>query len=435
MSYHFLLASWGSSGNLNPLLTAARQLRRNGHSVRVIADPAMRGEVEAANIEFVTWRRAPIGTEADPADLSDMADWVGRAKVNPASAYAEDIRDEIRRMPTDALLTLDILFGAVLGAKAAGVPVAMLSPHISIRPLPGLPPATMGMAGPKTPQERAEAAVENEKFADFMNGFLPVMNHACARLGVPRLSHVIDIFDRSDRFLLAISRAFDFQPDSVPGNLRYVGPLLGQPSWAEPWLSPWAAGADRPRVLVACSTGAQGQRDPVQRILNAMGSVDADAVVTAGPNLNVAGLRTPANVLLLHSAPHDAVMREVSMVVTQGGHGTVNRALVNGLPLLVLPLGRDQAANAARVEDKGAGLRLDPDASEEEIASAVDRLLAEPHFRNSARRLGRAIQADMNGSALVSELETMVAASHAAGIPMRRAAAGAKGLPAPLLHS
>jgi UDP:flavonoid glycosyltransferase YjiC (YdhE family) len=164
-----------------------------------------------------------------------------------------------------------------------------------------------------------------------------------------------------------------------------------------------------------------------------MGSTDADAVATTGPNLNAACLRAPANVHLLHSAPHDAVMKEVSLVVTQGGHGTVNRALINGVPLLVLPLGRDQAANAARVEDSGAGLRLAPDAPEEEIASAVNKLLAEPHFRIAARRLGDAIQADIDGSALVGELETMVLSRRAAAVAVRRAAAGAPAVPAPLL--
>ena len=81
MSYNFLLASWGSSGNLNPLLTAGRKLGRNGHRVRIIADPAMRDEVEAADFEFVTWRRAPIGTAADPTDISDLKDWLRRVSV------------------------------------------------------------------------------------------------------------------------------------------------------------------------------------------------------------------------------------------------------------------------------------------------------------------------------------------------------------------
>jgi hypothetical protein len=40
-----------------------------------------------------------------------------------------------------------MLFGAVLGAEAAGVPVAMLSPHVSTRPLAGVPPVSSGLAG------------------------------------------------------------------------------------------------------------------------------------------------------------------------------------------------------------------------------------------------------------------------------------------------
>src|SRR5258706_11949674 len=134
MSYHFLLASWGTLGNLSPLLTAGRRLRRNGHHVRVMADPAMRAEIEAAEFEFVTWRRAPIGEAADPADFSDMQDWIRRAMFVPAAAYAADIQDEIGRMPTDAVLSLDILFGAALGAEASDVPFGFLSPCQSSDP-------------------------------------------------------------------------------------------------------------------------------------------------------------------------------------------------------------------------------------------------------------------------------------------------------------
>jgi UDP:flavonoid glycosyltransferase YjiC (YdhE family) len=103
-------------------------------------------------------------------------------------------------------------------------------------------------------------------------------------------------------------------------------------------------------------------------------------------------------------------MAEVSAVITQGGHGTVNRALINGLPLLVLPMGRDQSDNAARVEANGAGLRLPPTASKAEIAAAAHRLIKEPHFRQAAIRLGDAIRADIDGDRLVREMVAMIEA-------------------------
>jgi MGT family glycosyltransferase len=415
MSYNFLLASWGTSGNLNPLLTAGRQLRRNGHHVRILADQAMREQVEDSEFEFCSWYRAPTGTAADPTDVSDLKDWIRRAIYDPCAAYAADIRDEIGRTPTDAVLAIDVLFGAVPGAEAADVPAALLSPHISIRPLPGVPPAGSGLMPPKTQEDLAEIAAANDALAEQLNAHLPILNKALARFGIAGLADAVEFYDRPDRLFLAVSRAFDFPAAALPPNFRYVGPLLDQPSWAKPWSAPWPARSGRPRVLIACSTGEQGQGELIQRVIDAMGRLDIDAVTTAGPTLDIADFRAPPNVHLLPSAPHDAVMKEVSVVVSQGGHGTVNRALINGRPLLVLPLGRDQDDNAARVVARGAGLRLPAAATAAEIADAVHRLIQEPHFATAARRVGDAIQADMDGCILVREMEAMVAARRRIG--------------------
>ena len=419
MYHHFLLASWGTLGNLSPLLTAGRKLRLNGHHVRVMADPAMRAEVESAGFEFVTWRRAPIGGDADPADISDMPQWIRRAVFDPCPAYAADIRDEIRRMPTDAILSLDMLFGAALGAEASAVPLALLSPHVSLRTLPGMPPITSGLSQPRTPQERIAVDAANAAVCKLLNEFLPVLNRARADLGLPLLTDVMHLFDRAERLLLATSRAFDFQADTLPYNFRYVGPLLDVPNWsksdqpnvgeAATRQAPWSKQSDRPRVLIACSTGAQGQRDLFQRVVDAIGMLEIDAIATTGPNLKVADLRAPQNVRVISGAPHDLIMKHVDAVVSQGGHGTVTRSLINGLPQLVLPMGRDQAANAARVEARGTGLRLPPTASATEIAAAVHRLIIEPQFKTAARLLGEAIKVDIDKSSLVDEMETIAA--------------------------
>jgi UDP:flavonoid glycosyltransferase YjiC (YdhE family) len=282
-----------------------------------------------------------------------------------------------------------------------------------------MPPATSGLGQPRTPQERAEVDAASAGLAEVMNASLPILNRARADLRLPILTDVMHLFDRVDRLLLATSRAFDFQADSLPANFRYVGPLLDVPNWsrslqAKSWQAPWSTQSKRPRVLVACSTGAQGQRDLFQRVLDAIGTIDIEALATTGPNLDVAELRAPKNVHVLRGAPHDLVMKDVSLVVSQGGHGTVTRSLVNALPQLILPMARDQAGNAARVEAKGAGLRLPPTASEAEIATAVNRLIMEPQFKAAARLLGDAIKADIDRSSLVDEMETIAAAGRAA---------------------
>jgi UDP:flavonoid glycosyltransferase YjiC (YdhE family) len=135
-------------------------------------------------------------------------------------------------------------------------------------------------------------------------------------------------------------------------------------------------------------------------------------VATVGPALEGVRLQAPNNVTLLPSAPHDAVMKDVSLVVTHGGHGTVSRALWHGLPLLVMPMGRDQYDIASRARAHGAGLTLPPDASETEIAAALSRLITEPQFAVAARRLGQAISRDIKAERLVDEMEEIVEAKY-----------------------
>ena len=157
-----------------------------------------------------------------------------------------------------------------------------------------------------------------------------------------------------------------------------------------------------------------------QRIIDAMDAVEIDAIATAGPNLDVADLKAPKNVHLIRGAPHDLVMKDVSLVISQGGHGTATRSLINGLPQRVLPMGRDQTANAARIEAKGAGLQLPPTASATDIAAAVNRLIAEPTFAKAARLIGEAIKADIDRSSFVDEMEAIAAAGRAARQPSKK---------------
>jgi UDP:flavonoid glycosyltransferase YjiC (YdhE family) len=227
-------------------------------------------------------------------------------------------------------------------------------------------------------------------------------------MGLAPFNHMLDLFDRPARHLIAISAAFDFPADDLPGNLRYIGPMLDNGDWAEPWTVPWPRESGRPRALVSFSTTDQSQTDALQRTVNAIARIEMDGVATTGPALDPAKLQAPKNVTLLPSAPHDAVMREVSLVVTHGGHGTVSRALWHGLPLLVMPMGRDQDDIALRVEFHGAGLILPPTASETDIAAALNRLINEPHFRAAAQRLGAAIAGEIDAAPLVREMEEIV---------------------------
>jgi UDP:flavonoid glycosyltransferase YjiC (YdhE family) len=80
-------------------------------------------------------------------------------------------------------------------------------------------------------------------------------------------------------------------------------------------------------------------------------------------------------------------------------------------------MGRDQGDNAVRAARHGAALRLRPSASPGRIAAAVRRLLAEPSFREGARRLGEQLRRDADGSTLVAEIEAVAGRSRDRSAP------------------
>ena len=114
-----------------------------------------------------------------------------------------------------------------------------------------------------------------------------------------------------------------------------------------------------------------------------------------------------ANVVVVRSAPHAEVLREASLLVTHCGHGTTMRGLVAGVPLVCVPMGRDQNDTAARVVHHGAGVRLSRDAKATTMRDAIARVLADPSYRRNARRLGDAIASGEGCVDVVESLERL----------------------------
>src|ERR671910_287254 len=56
--------------------------------------------------------------------------------------------------------------------------------------------------------------------------------------------------------------------------------------------------------------------------------------------------------------PHAPILDRAACAVTHGGMGTTQKALARGVPVCVVPFGRDQLEVARRVEVAGAGTRL-----------------------------------------------------------------------------
>ena len=415
MSHHYLFTLWDGSGTVPPELSLARALIERGHRVTVFADPTIEAEAVATGAGFRSWREAPHLRSRRPQDdfLRDfevdnppdmIARMCERLICGPASAYAAETTSAIGEVRPDAVVSSAFLLGPQIAAEAAALPVAALFSNIYPLPAPGLPPFGAGLPPARNEDERQMHAAIGQEGGAMWNAHLAPLNAARAELGLAPLSGVWDQLDHAERVLVLSSPAFDF-PAQLPDNVRYVGPRLDDPAWAEEWQPPTG---DGPVVLASLSTGNMDQLALLRRIVDALGALPVRGVVTTGHAINPKDLPSHPQVQVLRSAPHRAVLESASAVVTHGGHGTVIKALAANAPLLVLPMGRDQLDNATRVTERGAGLRLEPDAEADTIAAAVRRLLDDPGFRQAAARLGARLRAEAQGDQAVAELEGLV---------------------------
>ncbi len=69
-------------------------------------------------------------------------------------------------------------------------------------------------------------------------------------------------------------------------------------------------------------------------------------------------LVVPANARVETFLPHGPVLERAAVAVTHGGMGGTQKALAHGVPVCVVPFGRDQLEVARRVEVSGCGTRL-----------------------------------------------------------------------------
>lgn len=415
----YLFVTWEGGGNVPPVLGLARRMVERGHGVRVLAEPCLRAAVEGAGASLVPFTRHftredrtqdLIGDWEPSTPLGALRRTFDRVMFGPAAIVAGETRREIERQRPDVVVVDALMPGALIAAEAAGIPRVVLFHMPEHLPGPGRPAAGPGFLPRADAIGRVRDALLTRLFLWQLRHGLGPFNEGRRAAGLAPLrgpTDLVDEFHRADLRLIMTSEAFDFPITPAPPNVRYVGPVLDDPDWAGTWRDPWPADDPRPLVVASLSSTFQNQAGVLRRIVAALGTLPVRGLVTVGPAMADERFAAPDNVSTVGSAPHARLFPRVAAVITHAGHGTVMRALAHGLPLLCLPMGRDQDDNAARVVARGAGLRLRPSASPARIAGAVERLLNDSTYAEHAQRLGRAIRDDVAADRAVAELEAV----------------------------
>lgn len=390
------LGSFGEAGHTFPVIALAVALKARGHEVMVHTWHRWQPEIEAAGLQFA---KAPqydqdpeTGTYLEPYEA------VRRAVLDSEQDFIDFAPDVV---VSDVLSNTSALIADRIGAINV-----TLVPHVYPISDRGMTPYSSGFRRPRTRFGRnIWQRLNHVADAGYRRGEVEY-DELRAKLDLPPAPGPMPTLSRT-LTLVATLPQLEY-PRAWPGFAQVCGPLLWEPSHGETLLP----AGDEPLVLVAPSTS----KDPRQRMLRAALRGLANEPVRV---LGTTNRRPVVDPLLLGRRSrlvpwvrYSQVMAEADVVVCNGGHGTLVRALAAGCAVLVVPDDGDQRENALRVADSGAGVRLPRRwATARSLRLAVRKLVDDPSFGERAREIAAWNEANPGGVRAAELIEQVAARS------------------------
>ncbi|GAA4459739.1 hypothetical protein GCM10023189_33830 [Nibrella saemangeumensis] len=412
-SLNILMVTIDGGGNVPPMFGLAKQLAKRGHTIRVLTEPCLESAVRTSGFAFIgfqdhftrTNRKEDIIKDWNTSPFTNPV--FENVILGPAKTLVHQTVEAIRKYPTDLVLVDLLLVPALIAAQALQMPGVLVFHMPEYLPGTNRPPGGMGLLPGKGWIGRARDRFLATVFNRVLNKYRPLLNEVRAQYSLEKLENVSDLMHQADLRLIQTIRSFDIPLEPGPANVRYTGPNLTEPDWAAPWSDPWPENDSRPLLVSSFSTTFQNQHSVIQNVIHALGELDVRGLATLGLAMEHETFDVPDNVVVVGSAPHAQVFPVADLVITHAGHGTIMRALANGLPLICLPMGRDQNDNAALVVHHGCGIKLSPKASRRQIRQAIDRILTDESFRQNAARFQSELYNQKDEEASLIELEKL----------------------------
>lgn len=405
-SDHYLFVMWDGGGAVPPILEIAAKIKAAGKQVSILGENSMQPEVEAIACHFIPYQYAP--NRPDRAAQSDpYPDWDGRSPFQVlrkllfehAEVYAKDVLACCREQTFDIVVVDGFLLGAMVGAEAAEKPFVVLWPAIDPIPHPGRPPDGLGLFPGKTVWGKTRNRALNWLFKKILQSGRNTLNPLREKLGLAPLKHPFEMYRKAKNVILLSSSFFDY-PVKLPLNTHFFAPQLQDPSWAPAT----TIDIQEPYILVSLGSTFQDQQALYQKLMDTLSQLSIPVIITLGNVFSPEAFRSYANIQVFQAASHSQLIPACGLVIHHGGHGITMKSILAGLPQLVIPLGRDQFGNAARIVYHGIGLRATPKTPADRLLKMIRTLLSQEKFGQSAHLMSQKIKQEIRQQSPLAEL-------------------------------
>ena len=295
----------------------------------------------------------------DPTELDDDTD--AGAKIHQRAARMAVLNVPVLRDLMPDMVVSDVITACGgLAAELLGIPWIELNPAPLYRPSKGLPPLGSGLAPGVGIRGKLRDAIMRALTARSWREGIRQRSAVRVEIGLPATD------PGPLRRLIATLPALEVPRPDWPEEAVVVGPLHFEPTDAVLEIPPGGG----PVVLVAPSTAITGARGLTEVALETLRPGEA---LPDGSRVVVSRL--------------DGLLSHADVVICGGGHGLVSKALMAGVPMVVVPGGGDQWEIANRLVRQGSAQLIRP-LEPVALAAAVSEVLSSPRYAEAARRAG-----------------------------------------------
>ncbi len=412
---HFLCSTYGSSGDVFPMLGLALELRQRGHEVTFATNEHYRGIANEYDLPFEA-----LGDEAGfQACINHPNVWHPRnafghvfSFIQPTLRRQYELHAELAARGPLVSITNCFGLGALNAQDKLGVPVITLNLQPAVLWSDHNPPALPGVFGPLWLKRYVF------RFGEWLaiDGVVcPFLNPWRKELGLPPVSRITRWWH--SRFGVLCLFPEWYAPPQVdwPANLMQTDfPLwnhrASQPLSAE--VETFLQAGDPPIVFAPGSTNVHAHSffaaaEEACRRLGRRGILLSEFPEQLPTNL-------PSSIAHFSYVPLDLLLSRAAAFVHHGGVGSMSQAFLAGIPQALMPMAHDQFDNAARVQRLKLGAALPAGKfTGPRLANVLQPLLASPEVAAACREVAKRVASrdglQRSAEAIEERLRTRVA--------------------------
>lgn len=393
--WHFGVLSFTGTGHLNAMIQLSQDLRDRGHKVTFVEKPKIEERVRQAGLEFVPIGRNRSTSKENKVSVNiaslrsefSMLQFNLRRITQDLETYLQETPAALSQAGIDVLLINEIALTGPTVAELLHLPYFIISTSVPHNFGWGGFPWFTGYKYSSSWLSAVETAWLEISALRIHGPIRRALDGHRRKLGLRPVREGRKLFPELAQ-ITQLPKCLDLPRTGLPANFHYTGPFAN--AAARPHVDfPWYRLDGRPIIYASLGTTRNAQAFVLRLIAEACRDLGLQLVMSLGGRFDPGSFADlPGKPLVTKYAPQLELVKLATIVITHGGPNTVFETLMQGKPMVAIPIALDQPAVAARLKRLGIAevlpvMRL----SAKRIRTAVTTVLNDSGYRKAAEKM------------------------------------------------